>query len=137
MTETKPSFQRYCWDWLQKVFGKDPTALILARSKEERLRRFGEEAIELLQAGGLSVLDVVQLTAYVYARPVGHIPQEIGGTVVTLAAVAEAFEVDMYTQGWVEIERCYRPEVMDKIRRKQVSKQLHNIGGVTIGKEQL
>lgn len=132
IAEIKADFQRYCWDWLKVTFGEFPDALEKAHSKEERLRRFGEEAIELLQAGGLTLLDVIQLTAYVYSRPVGEVQQEMGGTMVTLASVAEAFNMDMLVMGQKEIDRCYQPEVMEKIRNKQVSKMLHGIGGTPV-----
>ena len=128
-TPTPNDFQKYCWDWLKPVFGGDDSAYLKAISREERARRFGEEAIELLQAAGLPKSDVLQLVDYVYSRPVGDEAQEVGGTMVTLASLCEALCYNMTEEGWKEIHRCYQPEIMEKIRNKQISKMLHGIGG--------
>ncbi len=44
---------------------------------------------ELVQAVGTSREDALRLVEYVYTRPVGELRQEIGGVMVTLAALAE------------------------------------------------
>lgn len=120
--------QNKIWDWLGLVFGDMPEP----RQPIERAKRFGEEAIELLQAVGIEKLDVLNLVDYVYNRPVGMLHQELGGAGVTLYALATAINLDLDIETRFEIDRCYQPKVMEKVRSKQVSKQLAGIGGTPI-----
>lgn len=110
-------FQQTVGTWCRVCFGVE-----VAQDKRIRNFRFLEEALELVQAAGCSKEEALQLVDYVYNRPVGELPQELGGVMVTLAAWAEAHNLDMAKCGWLEQHRCEQPEVMEKIRRKQASK---------------
>ncbi len=110
--------QRRVWSWCGHVFaGRDSW-----RTKQERTRRFLEEALELAQACEMSRADAETLVAYVYGRPVGKLRQELGGTVMTLAALAEQLGMDAEAAGYEEMERVEAPEVSEKVRAKQVHK---------------
>lgn len=54
----------------------------ISRDKAERNHRFLEEALELVQACGCTESEAAQLVAYVYGRPAGDPPQEVGGVMV-------------------------------------------------------
>jgi hypothetical protein len=110
-------FQHSVGLWARLCFGDK-----VAADRRIRNFRFLEEALELVQAAGCTKEEALQLVDYVYNRPVGELPQELGGTMVTLAAWAEAHGLDMTQCGWIEQRRCEQPEVMEKIRRKQASK---------------
>jgi hypothetical protein len=88
--------------------------------KPERGFRFIEEALELVQANGTSKEDVLKVVEYVYNRPEGSLSQEVGGTLVTLAALCEACQLDMDKCGWTELDRCW--EKIELIRAKQKDK---------------
>src|ERR1019366_7187801 len=76
------TFQRRLWPWMTECFG--PT---IPLDKMERNHRFLEEALELVQACYCTADEAHQLVDYVYGRPVGEKSQEVGGVVVTLAAL--------------------------------------------------
>jgi hypothetical protein len=107
-------FQDRVMAWMRETFSTD-----VCKDDRERGFRFGEEAIELLQAGGLTREQTLKIVDYVYSRPVGEFKQEVGGTLVTLAAWCGARTTDMAECGHVEIARCESPEVRAKIRAKQ------------------
>lgn len=71
----------------------------------ERAKRCGEEAIELMQAAGVSLEDAMKLLVYVYGRPKGEISQEVGGVCVTLLALAHAMGYDLE---WLEQQEVTR-----------------------------
>ena len=58
-------------------------------SREERLLRFAEEAVELLQACGLRQERLQLIIRHVYAKPAGSISEEIGDVGLTLSILAE------------------------------------------------
>jgi hypothetical protein len=87
-----------------------------------RVFRFIEEALELGQALGCTEEQANELVKYVFGRPVGEPHQELGGTMVTLAALAHVMPASMALAGWTELERCNQPEVIAKIQAKQASK---------------
>lgn len=104
-------------EWLVACFGRD-----VAMDQRERQHRFMEEALELVQAGGMPKADAYALVDYVYNRPAGSVPQEFGGVSVTLAAMAYAMRVDLRTAARIEMERIEQPDVMQRIREKQATK---------------
>ncbi len=116
------SFQPRVATWMQETFGAEVSA-----DYKERGFRFGEEAIELLQANGTTKEDVLKLVDYVYGRPVGELQQEVGGAMVTLAALCEARGIDLAEAGNTEITRCESPEVRAKIQAKQEAKRARMI----------
>lgn len=85
----------------EAVFGE------IVISPHERAMRFGEEAIELLQATGLSSSEVTTLVHYVYGRPVGEVSQEISGTMVTLQALAACHDLSVEACEEKEIARFF------------------------------
>lgn len=101
--------------WMAACFGA-----AIAADKSERSHRFLEEALELVQACGCSEQEAERLVAYVYGRPVGKKSQEVGGVMVTLAALCLAQGLDMEHEGERELARVWQK--MDVIRAKQASK---------------
>lgn len=109
------TYQERVADWLQECFGSD-----VASAKLERTHRFLEEALELAQAGGCSSSDALALVEYVYSRPIGDVTAETGGVLVTLAGMAEAYEIDMAAAGETELARnqARTSEIREKRARK-------------------
>lgn len=103
--------------WMLACFGAE-----IAADKTERNHRFLEEALELVQAGGCTASEAHELVDYVFGRPVGDNDQEVGGVVVTLAALCNAFDLSMLAAAEREIERINRPAMVEKIRAKQAAK---------------
>lgn len=110
----RASFQSRVAPWLVECFGD-----AIAQDTQERSQRFLEEALELIQACGLTSDEAHQLVDYVFGRDVGEQSQEVGGVMVTLAALCHAHKLAMHRCGEVELDRISRPEVMDRIRQKQ------------------
>jgi hypothetical protein len=104
------------------VWSVETVGFAAATDLKERAARFLEEALELAQAAGLTEANVEILAGYVFNRPTGELPQEIGGTYLTLASLAQAAGVDMEDRGWAELTRVQRPEIIEKVRRKQATK---------------
>lgn len=113
------SFQRRVQDWMQACFGPE-----IAADTMERNHRFFEEAAELVQANGMTASEAHQLVDYVWGRPAGEKPQEVGGVMVTLAALCETLEIDMFEAGETELARIWTK--IDKIRAKQAAKPKHS-----------
>ena len=67
-------------EWVHQAFGKD--------SVRQRAIRLLEEAAEAYQAAGGDETMAIRLMSYVFRRPVGDLPQELGGIGVTLLALA-------------------------------------------------
>jgi hypothetical protein len=111
------SFQDRVEPWLLECFGE-----VIAGDKAERNHRFLEEALELVQACECTADEAHKLVDYVYGRPVGEKRQEIGGVMVTLAALCIAQGLDMHAAGDRELSRIMQPEVVVKIREKQKRK---------------
>lgn len=112
-------FQARVAPWMQKCFGAE-----ISRDREERNHRFLEEALELVQACGCERYEAMQLVDYVYERPTGETEQEIGGVMVTLAALCLAQNADMHECGETELARIWT--AIDKIRAKQAAKPKHS-----------
>jgi hypothetical protein len=113
------SFQQRVQPWLMACFGE-----MIAGDREERNHRFLEEALELVQACGCTAHEAHQLVDYVYGRPVGELHQEVGGVMVTLAALCLANDSDMHAAGWVELDRIWGK--VEAIRAKQAAKPKHS-----------
>lgn len=110
-----PNYQEEVHDWLLECFGPE-----IAADKVERNHRFIEEAVELVQSLGCTKEDVLMLVDYVYGRPLGDPPQEVGGVAVTLAALCSANQLDMADCADEELARIWTK--VDQIRAKQASK---------------
>lgn len=112
----EPEFQVRVQPWMAACFGDE-----VSNDPIERNQRFLEEALELIQACGATRSEAHQLVDYVFDRPVGELKQEIGGVMVTLAALCLAHNVSMHACGETELERIWT--CVDKIRAKQAAKQ--------------
>lgn len=112
-------FQYRVQPWLMKCFGE-----MIAGDREERNHRFLEEALELVQACDCTVNEAHQLVDYVYGRPVGKPNQEVGGVMVTLAALCLANNMNMHEAGETELSRVWTK--VEQIRAKQAAKPKHS-----------
>lgn len=117
----QPAFQTEVAQWMLKCFTEE-----IAADKTERNHRFLEEALELVQSIGCTTSEAHQLVDYVYGRDIGDPPQEVGGVMVTLAALCLANNMNMAASGYVELERINDPETVVKIRKKQAAKPKHS-----------
>lgn len=113
------SFQDDVGVWMHRCFGSK-----ISKDQTERNHRFLEEALELVQAFECTADEAHQLVDYVFNRPMGDKYQEIGGVMVTLAALCEAAEYDMDDCGRIELTRIWSD--MRKIRAKQAAKPKHS-----------
>jgi hypothetical protein len=109
------SFQNRVRSWAVACFGLD-----VADNRTIRNYRFLEEALELVQAIGCTKDRALALVEYVYERPAGDPRQEVGGVMVTLAALCAANELPLEDCAELELERCYMN--IAKIRAKQAAK---------------
>lgn len=110
-------FQGHVERWVVACFGIE-----IAHDRVERNHRFLEEALELVQSLGCSASEAHQLVNYVYGRPIGEPGQEVGGVMVTLAALCAAADLGMMQEAEIELDRILSPEIMAKIRAKQAAK---------------
>lgn len=110
------TYQRRAHEWATECFGEHD-----ANHKPQRTHRFLEEALELGQAAGVPVEDVLMLVEYVYTRPAGELAQEVGGVMNTLAVFCEAHRISMKGAAETELARCW--EKFDVIRAKQAAKK--------------
>ena len=110
------TFQSRVRKWMNECFD-----LHVRGDVRERGDRLLEETLELLQSHGYDKARVATLVEYVYGRPVGDPPQEVGGVMVTLAAYCGATGLDMHQCGETELERIWTK--IPEIRAKQASKR--------------
>jgi len=115
----KANFQARVRPWLIACFGEE-----IAGDKIERNHRFLEEALETVQAGSCTRSEAHQIVDYVFGRPVGELEQEVGGTLVTLAALCLAHGLNMHECAEVELARVWTK--VEKIRAKQAAKPKHS-----------
>lgn len=113
------SFQDRVHPWLLACFGAT-----IANDQKERNDRFLEEALELVQSCNYTQHEAHQLVEYVYGRPVGEPHQEVGGVMVTLAALCLAHNMDMHADGETELTRIWTK--VEQIRAKQAAKPKHS-----------
>ncbi len=112
-------FQSRVGPWMDATFGA-----MISGDKEERAHRFLEEALELVQSTGTTASEAHQLVDYVFGRSVGETHQEVGGVMVTLAALCLAHALDMHEAGETELARVWTK--VDQIRAKQAAKPKHS-----------
>jgi uncharacterized protein YukE len=113
------TFQAQVAQWMLACFGEE-----IARDRIERNHRFLEEALELVQANGCTPSEANQLVQYVFSRPAGDLAQEIGGVMVTLAALCNASDANIDIAASDEIARVWTK--IDQIRAKQAGKPKHS-----------
>lgn len=110
-------FQAGVRKWMSECF-----SLRSQTKKRERAFRFLEEALELFQSMGCSKEEARELVDYVFNRPVGEPRQEVGGVMITLAALCNAADINLHFAAIDELNRVNTPEVMDKIRAKRATR---------------
>ena len=115
----KLPFQMRVEPWLVACFGR-----VIAADTTERNHRFLEECLELVQSCGCTRDEAHQLVDYVFSRPQGEQSQELGGVMVTLAALCLAQGLSMDKAGEVELARVWQK--IDVIRAKQKTKPKHS-----------
>lgn len=101
--------------WMDACFGP-----VISADRLERNDRFIEEALELVQSCDYPRERVLSLLDYVYERPKGETAQEVGGVMITLAALCLANNIDMHEAGDVELNRIWG--IVNQIREKQARK---------------
>lgn len=109
------NFQQRVSAWMQACFGETISA-----DRAERNHRFLEEALELVQACGCSQAEAHQLVDYVFGRPAGEAGQEVGGVMITLAALCAAHDLDLTTCAEEELSRIWTK--IEQIRAKHAAK---------------
>lgn len=117
------SLQAKVWTWCCQVFDD----IIDWKTDRERNFRFAEEAGELCQSLGMSREDWNVVLDYVYGRPIGEPSQEVGGVMITLYALGAKHGIDVDHAARTEYQRIIQPDVMQKIRRKQLDKKGANL----------
>lgn len=117
--------QKQVSQWMRETLDKenDEAGLTTEQKIKERALRFLEEALELVQTCELSKAQIYKLVDYVMDRPVGRFDQEIGGTMVTLYALAGQCLSDVEDATNREIERINTPEIRLKVVARQHEKR--------------
>lgn len=100
----------------EALFHDDPTDL------PERAARFFEEAVETVQALGMSEDDANRLVAYTFSRPPGDVRKEIGAAALTLASLCVVGGWDMMECAEADLEKLRRPETIARIRAKRATR---------------
>jgi hypothetical protein len=118
-TPAEPPFQSRVQPWMLACFGAE-----ISGDMQERNHRFLEEALELVQAAGATQHEAHQLVEYVYGRPAGEKSQEVGGVMVTLAALCLAQGLDMHQAAETELARIWTK--VEQIRAKHAAKPKHS-----------
>jgi hypothetical protein len=113
------TFQHRVADWLAACFSME-----ICADKIERNHRFLEESLELVQSLGCTQSEAHRLVDYVFGRPAGDPVQELGGVMVTVAALCSANDLDMNAAAEKELARVW--EKMDLIRAKHKAKPKHS-----------
>lgn len=109
-------FQHRVDDWMFACFGVE-----ISGDKQERADRFIEEALELAQTmPGFDAGRAHALVDYVFSRNTGERSQEVGGVMVTLAALCNAVKINMAEAGETELARVWTK--VEQIRAKQAAK---------------
>lgn len=109
------TFQQRVARWMDACFGREIT-----NDPNERNLRFIEEALELVQSLGMSRDAAHFMVDYVFDRPAGDPPQEVGGTMISLAALCLPHQMDMDGEGEKELARIQ--PLAKKIRDRQQTK---------------
>lgn len=101
--------------WMMKCFSMEIT-----RDRAERNHRLLEESLELVQSLGCTQIEAHLLVDYVFSRKAGEPVQELGGLMVTAAALASANDLDLAGAAEMELARIWQN--IDTIRAKQAAK---------------
>lgn len=113
---TLKELQREVDLWVRQCMGDAE-----AEDKRQRAFRFLEEALELVQAAGMTRDQVNALADYTFGRPPAPGPaDEVGGVLNTLAALCNASGISMDACANAEMAHVWKN--IDRIRTKHQSK---------------
>lgn len=112
-------FQQRVLEWMMACFSME-----ICRDRQERNHRFLEEALELVQALGCTRSEAHQLVDYTFDRPSGEPVQELGGVMVTVAALCYPNQLNMEEAAEIELARIWKK--IEIIRAKQEAKPKHS-----------
>lgn len=115
-------FQDEVAEWCIECFGEE-----IANDPHERCARLLEEVCELVQSIGLDQSHAMNVLLDAFSRPRGKPTQEVGGVMVTLAALCAATTMDMERCAFDELRRITRPDVIVHIRAKNAAKQARGL----------
>lgn len=101
-------------DWAIRCFGRDHVY-----DQGTRTLRIAEEAVELIQAADIPKEKALQLVEMVYARPKGHVTQEIGGVLMTTTVLCAAHGVDPKFMFLNELRRVLAKDTAHFAKRNQ------------------
>lgn len=122
-----PAFQVRVDGWMDACFGEPIKSDLL-----ERADRFAEEALELAQTmPGFTAERAHALVDYVFGRSVGERSQEVGGVMVTLAALCNPVGIDVEQAAETELARIWTK--VEQIRAKQAAKPTGSALPIEIG----
>ena len=107
--------QRTVIKWAGDTFGLDAIAPV------GRVRRLVEEVVELAQAEGLSLRDIVAVADHVLKKPPGSPAQEVGGIGVCLLAYCASRGISADEEERRELERVLKIDP-DHFRRRHNAK---------------
>lgn len=112
-------YQKRVLEWMMACFSME-----ICRDRQERNHRFLEEALELVQSLGCTASEAHQLVDYTFGRDIGEPEQELGGVMVTLAALCFPNDLNMDQAAEKELARVWTK--IEKIRAKQAAKPKHS-----------
>lgn len=105
------SFQSQVQSWLADCPGQDGT-----KDVRHHAYRVLEEALELGQALRISKQEALQLVDCAFARPCGDASVQVGGVMLSLAALCAVKGVDLMEAAHRELTRVSSPENLPHIR---------------------
>jgi hypothetical protein len=108
-------FQVWAGGWIKRCFGTEQFSNVQLRA----FRAF-EEFTELAQCAKMTEEQAHAIVKHVYGRPVGEPANEIAGSMIGVAGIAEAMGIDMQDALNHEIERCETR--IELIREKNLRK---------------
>jgi len=88
--------------------------------RRERAFRFGEEALEVMQAAGLTTKDVIALLEHVYSQNPGYLRKELANAHITLLSLATANSIDLdsTTESDLNWAIDHIPEIQQRHKQK-------------------
>lgn len=123
------SYQSRVNAWMLECMGSE-----VAENLDERSWRVAEECCELLQATGFPLESLLAMAKHVYEKNAGkenYVAVELGDLVFCLAAMANAYHIDMIeTMNWI-VDRNWLN--LEEIRRKHAAKKLRSKAEVKVG----
>ena len=87
-------------------------------TQNERVLRIFEEAVELMQAAGLTQEQAIRQVQYTYRREPGEVTSEMAGVMIGICSLAELLGQDLETITSVELARINKPVMKEKMREK-------------------